>query len=77
MKEEEINKRIAKRARELRAESGLTLEEVAKKLRVNITTVSKAEHGKVTMTGGRIARLALVLGVSVSDIFAHVPGKRT
>lgn len=52
----------------LRAESGLTLEELAEKSGVNINTISYLENGKQKARSTTLAKVARALGVPLDDL---------
>jgi len=62
-----IHARIA----QLRAEAGLSQEQLAEKLGVDKTAISHWEQGKAAPRMSRIAEVAEALGVSIDALFAE------
>jgi transcriptional regulator with XRE-family HTH domain len=58
----------ASRLRQLRRRAGLTIYDVAEKLRLSPPSVSRMECGKVGMSVATARRLAGLYGVTVDDI---------
>ena len=61
--------RMARRLRELREDRGLTIQNVADRAGLAISTVSKIERNLMAPTYDRFARLARALGVDVGELF--------
>lgn len=62
--------RVAERLRDIRRRKGLTIQEVATRSGLAISTVSKIERNLMAPTYDRFSRLAEGLGVDVSELFA-------
>ncbi|MDF0603442.1 XRE family transcriptional regulator [Psychromarinibacter sp. C21-152] len=62
--------RLAARARHLRQVRGLTLQQVADRASLAVSTVSKIERGLMAPTFDRFAKLAEGLGVDVAELFS-------
>lgn len=62
---------FAKRARRIRHEKGLTIQEVARRSDLAISTVSKIERNLMAPTYDRFSQLARGLGVDLSELFAE------
>ncbi len=67
--------RMASRLRRLREERGLTIQAVAERGGIAISTVSKIERNLMAPTYDRFTRLARGLGVDVAELFVD-DGKR-
>jgi transcriptional regulator with XRE-family HTH domain len=65
----DINQRIAERVRELRADSGLSLEALAVKSGVSRSMISLIERGESSPTAVVLDKLAVALGVSLPALF--------
>ena len=61
-------KKLAKNLEELRSERGITQVEVADKMEVDKSYISKLEAGKGNPTLNTLDRLAVILNVEVSDL---------
>jgi transcriptional regulator with XRE-family HTH domain len=70
---EDLNQRIAQRVRELRAASGLTMEELAACSGVSRSMISLIERGESSPTAVVLERLAAGLGVALVSLF-DAPG---
>ena len=68
--EEPVDARVRRRLRELRAERGLTLQQVAERASIDISTLSRLEAGKRRLALDHIPALAAALGVSADDLLA-------
>jgi transcriptional regulator with XRE-family HTH domain len=71
--ERDLNRRIAERARDLRAACGLTLEALAERSAVSRSMISLIERGESSPTAVLLERLATGLGVSLAALF-EAPG---
>lgn len=60
--------RVRRRLRELRTQRGLTLEEVATRADVDVSTLSRLESGKRRLALDHLPRLAAALSVSTDDL---------
>lgn len=70
MAEEPVGERVRRRLRELRIERGLTLEAVAAKAAIDVSTLSRLESGKRRLTLDHLPGIAAALGVSADDLLA-------
>src|SRR5437762_402395 len=66
--EEPVGARVRRRLREIRAERGLTLREVADRASMDVSTLSRLEAGKRRLALDHIPALAAALGVSADDL---------
>lgn len=57
----------------LRSEKGWTLQEVSKRTGMPISTLSKIEHGKMSLTYDKITKLSRGLEVDIERLFASEP----
>ncbi len=67
--EQDFNRRIARRARDLRAARGLTLEALAERSGVSRSMISLIERGESSPTAVLLERLATALGVPLASLF--------
>lgn len=67
--------RMGERLRQLRRERGLTLQEVAKRSGLAVSTVSKVERGLMAPTYDRFSQLAEGLGVDIAELFSEEGGR--
>lgn len=65
---EPVDARVRRRLRELRAQRGLTLRQVAERANIDISTLSRLESGKRRLALDHIPALAAGLGVSADDL---------
>ena len=63
--------RVRRRLRELRTQRGLTLEEVATRADIDVSTLSRLESGKRRLALDHLPRLASALSVSTDDLLAR------
>jgi transcriptional regulator with XRE-family HTH domain len=63
-----FDQRVRRRLRELRARQGLTLEDVATRARIDVSTLSRLESGKRRLALDHLPRLAEALSVSTDDL---------
>jgi transcriptional regulator with XRE-family HTH domain len=70
MAEEPVGERVRRRLRELRIEGGLTLEAVAARAAIDVSTLSRLESGKRRLTLDHLPGIAAALGVSADDLLA-------
>jgi TetR/AcrR family transcriptional regulator, cholesterol catabolism regulator len=68
---------LGTRIRELRLRRRLSLREFARRLGVSAATVSQIEHGRTGVTISRLARVAEVLDVAVTELVRPAPGEDT
>ena len=73
--EEPVDERVRRRLRELRTEQGLTLQQVAERASIDISTLSRLEAGKRRLALDHIPALAAALGVSADDLLASSPSQ--
>ncbi len=66
--EEPIDLRVRRRLRELRTDRGLTLQQVAERASIDISTLSRLEAGKRRLALDHLPRLAAALGVSADEL---------
>jgi len=67
--------RLGERLRQLRRERGLTLQDVASRAGLAVSTVSKVERGLMAPTYDRFTQLAEGLGVDVAELFSEQGGR--
>jgi transcriptional regulator with XRE-family HTH domain len=70
---EPVDVRVRRRLRELRTEQGLTLQQVAERASLDISTLSRLEAGKRRLALDHIPALAAALGVSADDLLGSRP----
>lgn len=70
---ESIDDRVRRRLRELRAERGMTLAQVAEKASIDVSTLSRLEAGKRRLALDHIPGLAAALGVTADDLLGAAP----
>ena len=68
MADEPVGERVRRRLRELRVERGLTLEAVASRASIDVSTLSRLESGKRRLALDHLPALAAALGVSADDL---------
>jgi transcriptional regulator with XRE-family HTH domain len=71
--EETVDLRARRRLRELRTEQGLTLQQVAERASIDISTLSRLEAGKRRLALDHLPALAAALGVSVDELLGAAP----
>ncbi|MDQ6751256.1 MAG: XRE family transcriptional regulator [Actinomycetota bacterium] len=71
--DEPVGVRVRRRLRELRSEQGLTLQQVADRARIDISTLSRLESGKRRLALDHIPALAAALGVRADDLLGTPP----
>jgi transcriptional regulator with XRE-family HTH domain len=69
----DVHARLAARLRELRAERGLTLDELADRAGVSRSMISLVERGESSPTAVVLDRLSAGLGVTLATLFADEP----
>src|SRR5262245_43239558 len=69
----DLNRRIAARARELRAARGLSLDQLARKSGVSRSMISLIERGESSPTAVVLEKLATGLGVMLASLFDASP----
>lgn len=67
---EPLEERVRRRLRELRTERGLTLQQVAERSNLDVSTLSRLESGKRRLALDHVPALAQALGVSSDDLLA-------
>jgi transcriptional regulator with XRE-family HTH domain len=63
-----VEARVRRRLRELRTQRGFTLEEVAGRSSIDVSTLSRLESGKRRLALDHLPRLAAALSVSTDDL---------
>jgi transcriptional regulator with XRE-family HTH domain len=66
--EGDVDTRVRRRLRELRARQGMTLDEVASRAQIDVSTLSRLESGKRRLALDHLPRLAAALSVSTDDL---------
>jgi transcriptional regulator with XRE-family HTH domain len=66
--EDSVDARVRRRLRELRMQHGLTLEEVAGRSNIDVSTLSRLESGKRRLALDHLPRLAAALSVSTDEL---------
>lgn len=69
-----LERRIAARLAALRAESGLSLEELAQRSGISRATLSRLERGETSPTAAMLGRLCAVHGWTLSRLMAEAEG---
>jgi transcriptional regulator with XRE-family HTH domain len=65
---DDVDLRVRRRLRELRTQSGLTLDEVATRADIDVSTLSRLESGKRRLALDHLPRLAAALSVSTDEL---------
>lgn len=65
-----VDAHVRRRLRELRAERGLTLKQVAERASIDVSTLSRLESGKRRLALDHLPRLAAALAVTTDDLLA-------
>jgi len=65
---EPVDARVRRRLRQLRTEQGLTLQQVAERASIDVSTLSRLESGKRRLALDHIPGLAAALGVSSDEL---------
>jgi transcriptional regulator with XRE-family HTH domain len=65
---EDVDLRVRRQLRELRTQRGLTLEEVATRADIDVSTLSRLESGKRRLALDHLPRLAAALSVSTDEL---------
>src|ERR1700760_965261 len=65
---DDVDLRVRRRLRELRTQRGLTLEEVASRADIDVSTLSRLESGKRRLALDHLPRLAAALSVSTDEL---------
>src|SRR5690242_5144513 len=66
--EGDVDLRVRRRLRDLRLQRGLTLEDVARSARIDVSTLSRLESGKRRLALDHLPRLAEALSVSTDEL---------
>lgn len=66
--EDGVDQRVRKRLRELRHQRGFTLEEVAARSAIDVSTLSRLESGKRRLALDHLPRLAAALSVTTDEL---------
>lgn len=66
--DEPIDARVRRRLRQLRGERGLTLQQVAERASIDLSTLSRLESGKRRLALDHIPALAAALGVTADEL---------
>lgn len=66
--DDDVDLRVRRRLRELRTRAGLTLDDVASRAQLDVSTLSRLESGKRRLALDHLPRLATALGVSTDDL---------
>lgn len=69
----DVNARLARRLRQLRTTSSLSLDALAKRAGVSRSMISLVERGESSPTAAVLDRLAAGLGVTLASLFADEP----
>jgi transcriptional regulator with XRE-family HTH domain len=69
-----LDQRIARRVRELRATQGLTLEQLSARAGVSRSMISVVERGESSATAALLDKLAAGLGVTLNALIEAAPG---
>ena len=65
---DDVDLRVRRRIRELRTQQGLTLEDVATRAGIDVSTLSRLESGKRRLALDHLPRLAVALSVSTDEL---------
>ncbi|WP_029373704.1 helix-turn-helix domain-containing protein [Mycobacterium sp. UM_WWY] len=66
--EDDVDTLVRRRLRELRRERGLTLEDVATRAQIDVSTLSRLESGKRRLALDHLPRLATALSVTTDEL---------
>jgi transcriptional regulator with XRE-family HTH domain len=66
--DDSVDSRVRRRLRELRMQHGLTLDDVASRSNIDISTLSRLESGKRRLALDHLPRLAAALSVTTDDL---------
>lgn len=67
-KADDVDLRVRRRLRELRTQRGLTLDDVAKRADIDVSTLSRLESGKRRLALDHLPRLATALSVTTDEL---------
>jgi transcriptional regulator with XRE-family HTH domain len=68
--DESVDGRVRRRLRELRTQQGLTLQQVAERAHIDVSTLSRLEAGKRRLALDHLPGLARALGVRADDLIS-------
>ena len=71
--EDPVDVRVRRRLRELRVARGLTLQQVAARAAIDVSTLSRLEGGKRRLALDHLPALAAALGVSADELLGPAP----
>ena len=71
--DEPVDARVRRRLRELRTTQGLTLQQVAERASIDLSTLSRLEAGKRRLALDHLPALAAALGVSADELIGSRP----
>ena len=71
--QEPVDARVRRRLRELRTERGLTLQQIAERASIDVSTLSRLEAGKRRLALDHIPALAAALGASADELLGPSP----
>ncbi len=71
--DEGVDARVRRRLRALRAERGLTLQQVAERASIDVSTLSRLESGKRRLALDHLPALAAALGVTTDQLIGVAP----
>src|ERR1700735_3197274 len=57
--------------RDLRARNGWTLKEMSERTDIPVSTLSKVEHDRLTLTYDKLLQVSQRLNIPISELFAH------
>jgi transcriptional regulator with XRE-family HTH domain len=72
---ESVDARVRRRLRELRLERGMTLQQVAERASIDLSTLSRLEAGKRRLALDHLAGLAAALGVTADELLLTAPAE--
>jgi transcriptional regulator with XRE-family HTH domain len=70
---ESVDDRARRRLRQLRTSQGLTLQQVADRAHLDVSTLSRLESGKRRLALDHLPHLAAALGVTTDDLLGSAP----
>ena len=71
--DEPVDARVRRRLREVRTERGLTLQQVAQRAGIDLSTLSRLESGKRRLALDHLPPLARALGVATDELLGATP----
>jgi transcriptional regulator with XRE-family HTH domain len=72
---EAVDARVRRRLRELRVERGMTLQQVAERASIDVSTLSRLEAGKRRLALDHLPGLAAALGVTADELLGPAPAE--